>query len=192
MDWSTPGLLLFHHLSEFAQTSVHWVKDAIQPSWPLSPPTVPALNSSQHHGLFKLQYTVNTIFMYTAVYCGICFIIVVWIWTLNISDVCLYTYMCIYKCQYTCMCIYVSMYTNKIYKTMCVCVCVCVCMLSLFSWVQLFVNLWTIAHKALLSMGFSSHEYWSGFPFLLQGIFLIQGANPYLLHLLNWRQILYC
>ena len=38
------------------------------------------------------------------------------------------------------------------------------CMLSLFSHVQLFATLWTIAHQASLSMGFSSHVYWSGLP----------------------------
>ena len=39
-----------------------------------------------------------------------------------------------------------------------------VCMLILFSHVQLFVTLWTVAHQAPLSMGFSRHEYWSGLP----------------------------
>ena len=37
-------------------------------------------------------------------------------------------------------------------------------MLSRFSHVQLFVNLWTVAHQAPLSMGFSRQEYWSGVP----------------------------
>ena len=43
----------------------------------------------------------------------------------------------------------------------CVCVCVCVCILS-FQCVQLFVTLWTVAHQAPLSTGFSRQEYWSG------------------------------
>ena len=38
----------------------------------------------------------------------------------------------------------------------------CMCMLSHFSHVQLFVTLWTVAHQAPLSMGFSRQEYWSG------------------------------
>ena len=38
------------------------------------------------------------------------------------------------------------------------------CMLSHFSPVWLFATLWTVAHQALLSMGFSRQEYWSGFP----------------------------
>ena len=42
-----------HQLPDFTQTHVHWVSDAIQPSHPLSSPTPPSLNLSQHHGLFK-------------------------------------------------------------------------------------------------------------------------------------------
>ena len=53
MDCSTPDFPAFHHLSEFAQTHVHWVGDAIQPSHPLSPPSPLALNLSQHQGLFQ-------------------------------------------------------------------------------------------------------------------------------------------
>ena len=53
MDCSTPGLLVHHQLLEFTQTHVHWVGDAIQPSHPLSSPSPPALNLSQHQGLFK-------------------------------------------------------------------------------------------------------------------------------------------
>ena len=52
-DCSTPGFFVLHHLSEFAQTHVHWVDDAIQPSHPLSPPSFPALNLSQQQGLFQ-------------------------------------------------------------------------------------------------------------------------------------------
>ena len=53
MDCSMPGLSVHHQLQEFAQTHVHWVSDAIQPSYPLSPPSSPAFNFSQHQGLFK-------------------------------------------------------------------------------------------------------------------------------------------
>ena len=56
------------------------------------------------------------------------------------------------------------------------------------SHVQLFANLWTIAHQAPPSMGFSRQEYWSGLPFPSQGIFPTQGSNPSLPHC---RQILY-
>ena len=53
MDCSKPGFPVFYYLLEFAQTHVHWVDDAIQPSHPLSPPSPPALNLSQQPGLFK-------------------------------------------------------------------------------------------------------------------------------------------
>ena len=53
MKRSTPGLPVSHQLPESTQTHVHWVGDAIQPSHPLSSPSPPALNLSQHQGLFK-------------------------------------------------------------------------------------------------------------------------------------------
>ena len=53
MDYSMPGLPVHHQLLEFTQTHVHWVSDAIQPSHPLSSPSPPAFNLSQHQGLFK-------------------------------------------------------------------------------------------------------------------------------------------
>ena len=53
MNRSTPGLPVPHQLPEFTQTHVHQVSDAIQPSHPLSSPSSPALNLSQHQGLFK-------------------------------------------------------------------------------------------------------------------------------------------
>ena len=53
MDCSMPGLPVHHHLQEFNQTHVHWVSDAIQPSHPLSSPSSPIFNLSQHQGLFK-------------------------------------------------------------------------------------------------------------------------------------------
>jgi len=52
VDCSTPGFPVLHYLLELAQTHVHWVGDAIQPSHPLSPPSPPALNLFQHQGLF--------------------------------------------------------------------------------------------------------------------------------------------
>ena len=50
---STPGLPVLHHLPEPAQTHVHWVGDAVHPSHPLSSPSPPAFNLSQHRGLFQ-------------------------------------------------------------------------------------------------------------------------------------------
>ena len=51
MDCSTPGFPVLHHLPEFAQTQVHWIGDAIQPSHPLSSPSPPVFNLSQHQSL---------------------------------------------------------------------------------------------------------------------------------------------
>ena len=52
MDCSTPGFPVRHQFPELAQTHVHRVGDAIKPSHPLSSPSPPALNLSQHQGLF--------------------------------------------------------------------------------------------------------------------------------------------
>ena len=53
MNCSTPGLPVHHQHPEFTQTHVHRVGDAIQPSYPLSSPSPPALNPSQHQSLFQ-------------------------------------------------------------------------------------------------------------------------------------------
>ena len=53
MNCSTPGLTVHHQLQEFTQNHVHRVSDAIQPSHPLSSPSPPTFNLSQHQGLFE-------------------------------------------------------------------------------------------------------------------------------------------
>ena len=53
MNRSTPGLPVHHQLPEFTETHVHQVSDAIQPSHPLSSPSRPAPNPSQHQSLFQ-------------------------------------------------------------------------------------------------------------------------------------------
>ena len=53
MNRSTPGLPVHHQLPEFTQIHVHRVSDAIQPSHPLSSPSPPAPNPSQHQNLFQ-------------------------------------------------------------------------------------------------------------------------------------------
>ena len=53
MDCSMPGLPVHRQLPELAQTHVRWVSDAIQSSHPLSSPSPPTFNLSQHQGLFK-------------------------------------------------------------------------------------------------------------------------------------------
>ena len=57
--------------------------------------------------------------------------------------------------------------------------------------IGLFVTLWTVAHQAPLSMGFSRQKYWNGLPFPLPGDLLIQESNLHLLCLLNWQVFLY-
>ena len=69
-----------------------------------------------------------------------------------------------------------------------VCIYVCECKLSCFSCIWLFETLWTVAHQALQSMGFSRQDTGVGCHFLLHGIFLTQGANLCLGHC---RQIFY-
>ena len=53
MNRSRPGLPVHHQLLEFTQTHVHRVDDAIQPSHLLLSPSPPAVNFSQHQGLFQ-------------------------------------------------------------------------------------------------------------------------------------------
>ena len=53
MNRSTPGLPVHHQLPEFTQTRVRRVGDVIQPSHPLSSPSPPAPNPSQHQSLFQ-------------------------------------------------------------------------------------------------------------------------------------------
>ena len=53
MNHSSPGLPVHHQLPEFTQTHAHWVGDTIQPSHPLSSPSPPAPDPSQHQGLFQ-------------------------------------------------------------------------------------------------------------------------------------------
>ena len=61
MDWHTPGFSVLHYLPELAQTHVHWVDDAIPPSPSLSPSSPPALNLSQHQGLFQWSSSLHQV-----------------------------------------------------------------------------------------------------------------------------------
>ena len=69
---STPGLPAHHQLPESTQSPVHWVSDVIQPSHPLSSPSPPALNLSQHQALFKWVSSLHQVAKY-------------WSFTFNIS-----------------------------------------------------------------------------------------------------------
>ena len=62
MNRSTPGLPVHHQLPEFTQIHVHQVSDAIQPSHPLSSPSPPAPNSSQHQSLFQWVNSSHEVF----------------------------------------------------------------------------------------------------------------------------------
>ena len=53
VDCSVPGFPVLHHPLELTQIHIHRVSDAIHPSHPLSPPSPPAFNLSQHQGLFQ-------------------------------------------------------------------------------------------------------------------------------------------
>ena len=55
MDCSTPGFPVHHQLPELTQTHVHRVGNAIQPSHPLSSPSPPTFNPSQHHSLSQMS-----------------------------------------------------------------------------------------------------------------------------------------
>ena len=61
VDCSTPGLPVHHQLPEFTQTQVHRISDAFQPSHPLSYPSPPVLNLSQHQDLFKWVSSSNQV-----------------------------------------------------------------------------------------------------------------------------------
>ena len=61
LDWNMPGLPVHYQLPEFTQTNVYWVGDAIQPSHLLSSPSPPALNLSQHQGVFKCVSSLHQV-----------------------------------------------------------------------------------------------------------------------------------
>ena len=61
MNYSTPGFPVHHQLQELAQTHVHRVSDAIQPPHPLSAPSAPAFNLSQHQILFQRVNSSNQV-----------------------------------------------------------------------------------------------------------------------------------
>ena len=56
-DCRTPGFLVHHQLLELAQTHVHGVGDATQPSHPLSSPSPPAFNLAQRQGIFPMSHS---------------------------------------------------------------------------------------------------------------------------------------
>ena len=77
-----------------------------------------------------------------------------------------------------------SLFRNKSSLTI-LCVCVCVCVLSRFIHAQLLETLWTVAHQALPSMGFSRQEYLGRLPFPAPGDLTDPGSNPPVLYFLH-------
>ena len=63
-NYSMPGFSLLHYSPKFAQTHVHWVSDAIQPSHPLFSPSPLPLNLSQHQDLFQWVYPSHPVAKY--------------------------------------------------------------------------------------------------------------------------------
>ena len=66
MDYNTPDLLVHHQLPKFTQTHVHCVHDAIQPSHPLSSPSPPAFNPSQHQGQMGISFLFSFAFHFSS------------------------------------------------------------------------------------------------------------------------------
>ena len=62
IDCSTPGFPVLHYLLEFAQTHVHWVSDANQPSHPLSPSSPPTFNLSPHQVVISNESALCTMY----------------------------------------------------------------------------------------------------------------------------------
>ena len=64
MNHSMPGLPVHHHLPKLTKTHIHPVGDAIQPSHPLSSPSLPAFNLFPNHGLFKWASSLHQVSKY--------------------------------------------------------------------------------------------------------------------------------
>ena len=99
MDCSTPAFPVLHYLPESAQTCVHWLSDAIQPSHPLLHPSPLALNLSQHESLFQwvdsshqvakvleLQWIFQWIFQYSNEYSGLISFRIDWFDLLSVQE----------------------------------------------------------------------------------------------------------
>ena len=142
MDCSILGFPVLHHLPELAQTHVHWVYDAIQPSHPLLPTSSPALNLSQHQSLCQ------------------------WVGSVHAAAAA----KSLQSCPTLCDPIYRSppgspvpgILLARILKW------VAISFSNAWKWkvkslshVRLLVTPWTVAYQAPLSMGFSRQEYWS-------------------------------
>ena len=151
MDHSMSGLLIHHQLLEFTKTHVHWVGDAVQPSHPLSSPSPPAFNLSQHQGLFKWvssSHQMAKVLEFQLQHQPVL--------PMNIQDW--------FPLGWTGWISLQSKGLSTVFSNTTVQIQWKVKMKSL-SCVWLFATPWTVAYQASLSMGFSRQEYWSGLPF---------------------------
>ena len=148
MDCSTPGLPVHHQLLEFTQTHVHWASDAIQPSHPLSSPSPPAFNLSQHQSLFQWVSSSHQVAKGLEFQHG-------WLISLETDP----HQNVISLGQRSCLpC---SRFLPRPSELL-------LLLLSRVNHVQLRTTPWTAAHQVPPSLGFSRQEHWSGLPFLLQ------------------------
>ena len=148
MDCSTLGFPVHHQLLELSQTHAGQVGDAIQPSHPLSSSSVPTFNLSQHQGLFQWvssSHQVAKVLEFqlqispSNEYSGLVsrqFNLITSIKVLSPNKVTFWSTRC-----YNCSTFFFFI--------------VFMCLLSLFSRVQLFETLWSVAHWVPVSIGFS-------------------------------------
>ena len=164
MDCSTPGLPVHHQLPEFTQTHTHWVADAVQPSHPLSSPSPPALNLSQHQGLFKWVsslHQVAKVLEFQLQHQSLQ-------WTAAAAK-------SLQSCPTLCNPIHGSPPGSSVPGILQARILewVAISFSNAWKWkvkvkslspVRLLATPWTAAYQAPLSMGFSRQEYWSGVP----------------------------
>ena len=181
MNCSMLGFPVLHHLLEFAQTHIHWISDAIQPSHPLLPPSLLALNLSQHQCLFQWVGSLHQVAKVLELqpqhqsfqeYSGLISFRIDWFDLLAVqrdqtSQYITYIHTYIY---YTCMYVYsvASVVSDSLRLS----------------------GLWPA--RLLCPRGSPGKDTGVGCHALLQGIFPIQVWNLHLLCLLHCRQILYC
>ena len=121
MDGSTPGLPVLHRLPEFAQTHVHWIGDAIQPSHPAAVPFSSCLQSVPSSGFFPISQLFTTGGQSVGVSASALVL------PMNTQG-----WFPFGLNQCTCMRVCV-----------CMCVCVCVCIIYIYNW---FIWLWNLAN----------------------------------------------
>ena len=155
MNCSTPGLSVHHQLPEFTQAHVHWVGDAIQPFHPLSSPSPPASNPSQHQSLFQWVNSLHEVAK-------------VWSFSFSIIPSKEIPGLISFRMDWLDVCYRVK--ESGYHHSLRVC--------AVLSHVWLFVTLWTVAHQTPLSIGFSRQEYWNVLPFSPSGDLPDLGIEP--------------